>query len=58
MKTVKVLLVLLVVVSSGCAQEFYVGTRRIDEFKTSQSMKADKSWVCVFTECGGDNGNK
>ena len=60
MKTLKVVIVLLVVGSiTGCAQEFYVGTRRIDEFQTSQSMKAERSWTCAFIDCGGKyDGNK
>lgn len=38
--------------SSGCAGEIYLGTRRIDEVQQTQVMK-DKPLKCLFVECGG-----
>ena len=56
MKMLKVVIVLLVVGSmTGCAGEMYIGTRRIDEYTATQTMK-DKPYKCLFVECGSTGG--
>jgi len=42
--------VLLVMATSGCAGEIYLGTRRIDEVRQEQVMK-DKPLKCLFVNC-------
>lgn len=50
MKTIIIITVLLM--TSGCAGEFYVGTRRIDTYEAHQVMK-DKPYKCLFGNYDG-----
>lgn len=45
-------LLTIMLFSSGCAGEIYLGARRIDEVQQTQVMK-DKPLKCLFVECGG-----
>lgn len=49
--------VLLLVVLSGCSQELYLGTRRIDKYEQTQSM-SEKPAYCHFFNCQGGATNE
>jgi len=46
----KLLVVLIALTLSGCAGEVYLGARRIDEYKATQTMH-DKPLKCLFVSC-------
>lgn len=48
--------VLLVMATSGCAGEMYLGMRRIDEVEQKQVMK-DKPLKCLFVNCDNVRGS-
>jgi hypothetical protein len=41
---------------SGCAGEIYLGTRRIDQFERTESMKP-QPLKCLFVSCGEASGS-
>ena len=40
----------VVAFASGCSQEYYIGTRRIDRYEQTQSM-SEKPAYCHFFNC-------
>jgi len=45
-----IMLVLVVVVLSGCSGEMYLGARRIDTYRQEQRMTY-KPYKCLFVDC-------
>lgn len=49
-------LIVIVHVCTGCSgMRVYAGYERVDETVLTQKM-VDKSWKCIFVDCGGKNG--
>lgn len=46
----KIIMLVLVVVLSGCSHEVYFGARQIDTYRSEQSFTR-KPYKCMFVEC-------